>query len=120
VSAEVVPWRPHRGVVLIIEEPKEGDLSDWLQWLHVEHHPQLLDVHGVAGVWMYGATSTWQLHPRLQGDPQYATVVYLDEDVVSTTEALRARLEARWESGAVRPLFAGPLRSMVQWEAWPA
>jgi hypothetical protein len=120
VSPEVVPWRPHRGVVLVIEEPTGGDVPAWSQWLHARHHPELLEVPGVAGVWMFGATTTWELHPRLQGGPQYATVVYLDDDVLSTTGALTPVLEARWASGAARPLFAGPLRSMVRWEAWPA
>ena len=55
----------------------------------------------------------------LQGGGQYATVVYLDADVPATTNALTPFVEERWHSGAVRPLFAGPLRSMIQWEAWP-
>jgi hypothetical protein len=29
-------------------------------------------------------------------------------------------VEERWATGAVRPQFAGPLRTMIQWEAWPA
>jgi hypothetical protein len=45
--------------------------------------------------------------------------VYLDDDVLATTKALSALVEERWRSGAVRPLFAGPLRSMIQWDAWP-
>ncbi|MGH9274119.1 MAG: hypothetical protein ACRDZU_05665 [Acidimicrobiales bacterium] len=120
VSSEVLPWRPHRGVVLIIEEPVGDDVAEWSQWLHAQHHPQLLEVPGVAGVWMHGTTATWTLHPRLQGGAQYATVVYLDADVLATTAALTLVVEERWQSDAVRPLFAGPLRSMIQWEAWPA
>lgn len=119
VSAEVVPWRPHRGVVLVIEAPVGDDPHAWEQWLHDRHHPELLEVAGVAGVWLHGSSSTWTLHPRLQGEPQYATVVYLDDDVAATSTAIAPALEERWASGAVRPLFAGPLRSMIQWEAWP-
>lgn len=119
VSNEVVPWRPHRGVVLLVEEPTVNHPADWLRRLDAEHHPRLLDVPGVAGVWMYGPTATWTLHPRLQGEAQYATVVYLDDDVLATTKELAPLLAERWESGDVRPLFAGPMRSMIQWEAWP-
>lgn len=121
VSDEVVPFRAHRGVVLLVEEPVGGSPpSDWLQWLHAENHPAILDVDGVAGLWMYGDTSTWDLHPNVRGDLQYATVVYLDgDDPLAVTEALRPIVEARWQSGAVRPLFAGPLRTMIQWDAWP-
>ena len=120
ISAEVVPWRAHRGVVVIVEEPTAGaDPSDWLQWIHRDHHPAILEVPGVAGAWMYGSTSSWNLHPRADGPPQYITVVYLDDNPLAVTKALTPLIERRWASGAVRPLFAGPLRTMVQWEAWP-
>lgn len=118
VSAEVVPFRPHRGVVVIVEEPLSDDVGAWLQWLHTEHYPALLSTPGTAGAWMYGSTSTWNLHPVTQGDPQYTTVVYLDDDPLEVTKALTPVLEERWRTGAVRPLFAGPLRTMIQWEAW--
>jgi hypothetical protein len=73
----------------------------------------------VAGAWLYGSTRFWSLHPNCQGEPQYITVVYLDDDPLATTTGLAPLLEQRWRSGAVRPLFAGPLRTMIQWEAWP-
>jgi hypothetical protein len=118
VSAEVVPFRPHRGVVLIVEEPAGNDTASWLQWLHTDHHPALLDTPGTAGAWMYGDTNTWKLRPATQGHPQYTTVIYLDDDPLATTKALRPLIEERWRSGAARPLFAGPLRTMIHWEAW--
>jgi hypothetical protein len=118
ISAEVVSFRPHRGVVVIVEEPAGDDTAGWLRRLHTDHYPALLDVPGVAGAWMYADTTTWKLHPATVGDPQYTTVVYLDDDPLVTTEALRPLVEERWASGAVRPLFAGPLRTMIDWEAW--
>lgn len=120
VSAEVLPWRPHRGVLLLVEERAGRGGSDWLRWLHTDHHPAVLAVPGVAGVWQYGSTRTWQLGPTFSTDPQHVTVVYLDADPRTVTPLLRPLVEQRWTSGAVRPLFAGPLRTMVQWEAWPA
>jgi hypothetical protein len=118
VGAEVVPFRPHRGILLIVEEPMDGRPAEWLQWLHTDHYPAVLDVPGVAGVWMYGSTNTWKLHPATQGDPQYITVIYLDDDPLTVSKVLAPQLQKRWTSGAVRPLFAGPLRTMIQWEAW--
>lgn len=120
ISAEVVPFRPHRGVVLIVEEPVDGRRPDeWLQWLHAEHHPALLATSGTAGAWTFGSSTGWSHLPRgWRTDFQYITVVYLDADPLTTTDALAAVLEDRWRSGAVRPSFAGPLRSMVSWEAW--
>ncbi|SEO49038.1 hypothetical protein [Trujillonella endophytica] len=119
VSAEVVPMRPHRGVLLLVEEPAGDDVDGWLNWLHTDHAPALLDVPGVAGAWTFGSTDFWEQHPHIQGSPQYTTVVYLDEDPLAVTQRLTPLIEQRWASGAVRPLFAGPLRSMVRWDAWP-
>lgn len=120
VSAEILPWRPHRGVLLIVETPAiDVETAGWLQWLHAEHYPALLEAPGVAGAWMYGSTTTWDLPAACQGDAQYVTVVYLDDDPVATTHSLRRLIEERWESGVVQPQFAGPLRTMTQWEAWP-
>ena len=79
---------------------------------------RVLATPGVAGAWMYGTSNTWKLHPATQGDPQYTTVIYLDDDPLATTQALAPLVEERWESDAVRPLFAGPLRTMIEWEAW--
>lgn len=119
VSAEVVPFRPHRGVVVIVEEPVGEDQAEWLQWLHTEHYPALLAIPGTAGAWMYGDTTTWRQDPATQGDPQYTTVIYLDDDPLVTTKALRPLIEERWSLGAVRPLYAAPLRTMIHWDAWP-
>ena len=119
ISPDIVPFRPHRGVVVIVEEPVVDDHSDWLQWLHTTHYPELMEVPGVAGAWMFGATSTWKLGPNFGTSPQSITVVYLDEDPLATTSALTPLIEKRWASGQVRPLFAGPLRTMIDWEAWP-
>jgi hypothetical protein len=119
VSAEVVPFRPHRGIVLIVEEPTDGRCNAWLRWLRAEHYPALLATPGTAGAWTFGSTTAW--NPAPQGwrtDHQYITVVYLDGDPLATTEALAPLIEERWRS-AVRPVFAGPLRTMISWEAWP-
>jgi hypothetical protein len=118
ISAEVVPFRPHRGVLLIVEEPADREIGSWMHWLHTDHHPAVLVTAGVAGVWMYSSTKTWQLHPATQGGPQYTTVIYLDDDPLETTQRLRPLVEERWRTGYVRPLFAGPLRTMIDWEAW--
>ena len=118
VSAEVVPFRPHRGVLVVIEEPVGDDVGAWQKWLHTEHIPAVLQVPGTAGAWMYGTTNTWKLHPATQGDPQFTTVIYLDDDPLAVTKVLRPLIEQRWATGAVRPVYAGPLRTMIQWDVW--
>ena len=119
ISAEVVPFRPHRGILLIVEQPTEGRSDDWLQWLHAEHYPALLAAPGTAGAWTFGSTTAWQMPRDWRTNHQYITVVYLDDDPLTVTDALAPLIEERWRSAAVRPVFAGPLRTMISWEAWP-
>jgi hypothetical protein len=121
ISADVVPFRPHRGVIVIVEEPTTSDssLDEWLVWAHAEHAAQLLDTHGCAGAWMFGSTNTWQTQTRLDVGQQFVTIAYCDDDPVVVTAALAPLLRERWSSGAVRPLLAAPLRSMIRWDAWP-
>jgi hypothetical protein len=118
VSPEVIALRPHRGVLVMIEEPVTG-VDTWLEWLHREHLPELLEVDGVAGAGVYRATDEWALPDRVERDDVLVSVLYLDGDPAATTAAARELVEQRWRTGAVRPRFAGPLRSMIRWEAWP-
>jgi hypothetical protein len=119
ISAEVVPFRPHRGVLLIVEEAAGGRSSQWLEWLHAEHYPALLATPGTAGAWTFSVSNGWRAPRGWRTEPQYITVVYLDADPLATTRALAPLVEERWRSAAVRPVFAGPLRTMINWEAWP-
>jgi hypothetical protein len=56
---------------------------------------------------------------RAQGAPQFVTVVFLDDDPLAVTRELAPLVERRWATSAVRPLFAGPLRTMIRYDAWP-
>lgn len=122
ISPDIVPFRPHRGVVVIVEEPAGDDHAAWASWLqglHTTHYPEVLSVPGVAGAWMFGATTTWKLGAAYGTAPQCISVIYLDEDPLATTAALAPLIEKRWAGGHARPLFAGPLRTMIDWEVWP-
>ena len=66
ISAEVVPFRPHRGVLVVVEEPTGADSGAWEQWLNTDHHPAVLDIPGVAGVWRYRSADNVESAP---GDP---------------------------------------------------
>jgi hypothetical protein len=48
------------------------------------------------------------------------TVLYLDDAVEPTSDRLDPAVRSRWASGAVTAQLAGPFRSMVAHEAWPA
>jgi hypothetical protein len=132
VSGEAIPFRPHRGVYLLVEEPaRGGDTAAWMRWHHRDHVPALLAVDGVAGAYVFRSSTLLGMGPD-QGvrfgvpvwDPgdRIVTVVYLDDDVAATSARLEPVLRTRWTAaaGAVAPELAGPFRSMVTHEAWPA
>jgi hypothetical protein len=117
VSPEVVPFRPNRGVYVIVERQSGHDgLDRWLQWLHTDHLPELLTIPGVAGVWCFATSSLWR-HPAWTEGDHRITICYLDDDPAATGERLGALVQRRWQSGApVRPLMAAPFASMVSWD----
>ena len=106
VGADVLPWRPCRGVYLLLERGESVTL---------EH---LLDVPGVAGAWSYDGSSS--LHPRLAGtEGAHLTVAYLDDDPAVVADSVASVLTDRWSSGEVVPLLAAPFVTVVPW-AWAA
>jgi hypothetical protein len=91
VSAEVVPWRPNRGIYLIVERTHNDDVTE------------LADIDGVAGVWTFSR--------QRQGDgEQHITVCYLDGDPPAVAGEINALLRPE------RPLLAGPFESVNPWD----
>lgn len=106
VGADVLPWRPSRGVYLLLEQ---GPLTTT---------EALVEVPGVAGTWSFEGSSL--LHPRLAGTAgTHLTVAYLDDDPAATARRLADVLAGRWSSGALVPLLAAPFVTVVPW-AWDA
>lgn len=100
VGADVLPWRPARGVYVLVERGEAPAT-------------ELIGVPGVAGAW-------WATGLPLP--PPYATVdlaglqltyCYLDDDPPATAERLRSVLEQRW-SGGPTPLLAAPFHTVVR------
>lgn len=74
VRPAVLPWRPHRGVYLVVSD----DAVD------------VPDVEGVAGVWRYRGG---RFHPRLADTTgRHLTVCYLDAAPVAVAAAITASL----------------------------
>jgi hypothetical protein len=116
VSGEVVAWRPHRGVFLIVDALAPADLfaesAD-------QGFADFLWTPGVAGVWTYRTTDEWNLASVWPEPVQQLTVVYLDAEPMATSQVLEPIVHRRWARGLGYPRFAGPLRTMTTWEAWP-
>jgi hypothetical protein len=105
-GADVIPWRPSRGVDLVLEEGAESPAG-------------LAEVAGVAGIWWHERDT-----PPAPGFPDNAgvqlTYCFLDDDPVVTAERLRRPLEQRWKASGVVPLFAAPFYTLVpfEWERY--
>jgi hypothetical protein len=118
ISSEVVPFRPHRGVYLIVDEPAEPDRPTqdaYLQRRHRHLLPELVSVPGVAGAWSYATTPAIRRAAFTDGDYRM-TLCYLDDEAAAVGERL-GPLMARWEAEEpIRVVLAAPFESMVRWD----
>ncbi len=90
VSADAVPYRPHRGVHVIVERVEQHD-ADYLQWCHTHHATALCALEGVAGVWQFATSPAYKDHVWEPGNRR-VTVCWLDGDV-NETSATAHRLD---------------------------
>jgi hypothetical protein len=102
VSAEAVPYRPNRGVYVVVAEGDEPGVDT----------PGLdigaaLEVPGVAGVWTFRPRDDFAA--RWKTGRRTVTVCWLDGEPLAVAPGLDARL-----SGA--PAFAGPFETVVPWQ----
>jgi hypothetical protein len=119
VSAEVVPFRPNRGIFLIVEQPTDGSrLDTYLRWRHGEHLARLVTTPGVAGAWVFATAARYRRGRHTEGDYRF-TVCYLDGDPGETAGALGPLVAEAWRDAPVTPLLAAPFASLVPW-IWPA
>lgn len=111
-GADVIPWRPTRGVYLILEGGvvEEG---------HVEQGTAspaaLVDVPGVAGIWWHeGGVGT----PPFETDHRglRLTYCYLDDDPVEVADRLRSPLSQRWSEAELVPLLAAPFHTVAPFD----
>lgn len=118
ISPEVVPFRPHAGVYLIVDEPTERDRPTqdaYLQRRHTELLPELVEVPGVAGAWSFATTRAIRRPAFTEGDYRM-TLCYLDDEPAAVGERLRP-LMARWEADEpIQLALAAPFESVVRWD----
>lgn len=101
-GADVIPWRPARGVYLMVEQDARSPAA-------------LLDIPGVAGLWWHRGAA-----PESAGFSDNAgvqlTYCFIDDDPVETAQRLRSPLEQRWAAGDAVPLLAAPFQTLVAFE----
>lgn len=116
ISNEVVPFRPNRGIYLIVEETGEPALQDaYIQRMHTEVLPKLVAVPGVAGALSFGTTPAIRRDTFSPGSYRI-TNCYLDDDPATVGERLAPVLEEIWKDAPVRPVLAAPFESMMIWD----
>jgi hypothetical protein len=116
ISPAVVPFRPHQGIYLIVEEVDDRSGHDaFLQRLHAEILPGLVAVPGVAGAWTFGTTPSIRRPMFTEGDFRM-TVCYLDDHPATVAERLAPLVDRAWASAPASPRLAAPFESMMAWD----
>jgi hypothetical protein len=100
VGADVLPWRPARGVYVLVER---GESSP----------SKLAGVPGVAGTWWGTGLPLKPPYASAPLEGLQLTYCYLDDDPAATGERLRPVLAERW-NGGVTPLLAAPFHTIVR------
>ena len=134
VSADVLPFRPNRGIHLTLSrfvDHHSLDTHERYRWESAELIPALIELPGVAGAWTFSFSHPQQ-HSILPvaGDASLAPsslrirLCYLDDDPIATGDAIRDRTaELDRESSAAgaaaeEVLLSGPLTTIIPWQDW--
>ncbi len=133
VSPEVVPFRPYRGVYMVVEEPDAADAdadadddadddadadAGWdehLRHMGAEIPSGLVEVEGVAGVWTYATAPDLRRRMFTKGRIGL-TVCYLDDDPVAVADRLAPTVNRLWSAAPTRMLLAAPFESIIKWD----
>ena len=133
VSADVVPFRPNRGVAVTVTrlpEPHSSRAHDLFGWQDQVYIPHLLSRTGVAGVWTFSSQST-TLDRGAAGPPGNTTfderatepgeyrvlLAYLDRDPLDHAAAVREDPGPTSPySDAEESILEGVLRAILPWQ----
>jgi hypothetical protein len=111
VSADVVPFRPNRGMQLLIEYAADG--QGGTRWC-ADDVAAVLATDGVAGMWTFTPGSLRL--DRFDTTAASASVLYLDDDPVATAARLEPLHQARWARDGIVPALAAPFSALRPWE----
>jgi hypothetical protein len=123
VSAEAVPYRPNRGVYVVVREgatiPEGGRAAPGATLRGTEGDEGRLDdallaAEGVAGTWTFSTDGRFDRHGWRPGD-KTVTVSYLDAEPLAVAPGLGALVRAQPDQDHRPVLFAGPLETITPW-----
>ena len=110
VTPDVLPFRPNLGMYVVIESLDGRAGTTWA----ADDVDALLAVDGVAGFWHFNPGSLRT--DRFDQSGFSATVIYLDDNPVTTAARLDPLLAARWARDGISPAFAAPFAALRPWE----
>lgn len=127
ISPEALPYRPNRGVFVVVHEPVEPAeperIDEYTEWLDVVHYPDMLEIDGVAGLWTFATHESVAGGAARAPGAQRVTVYYLDDEPLSVVERINERGVQHREagrlpdfSGTMKLLFAGPFETVTPWQ----
>jgi hypothetical protein len=102
IRPESVPFRPHRGVFVTVEDAGARDTES--------HEAAVLAVPGVAGLWSFGPTGRSDSSPWKPGE-RHITVAWLDDDPCTVATQL-----APIERARAGVSFAGSFETITPWQ----
>lgn len=116
ISPEVVPFRPHRGIYLIVEAlPEDVPGQNPGQYPGHDGLEELVAVPGVAGAWRYASSATFR-HPRFSEGDVEMTVCYLDDDPATVAGRIGPVVSRVAAERPTRLELAAPFESMMAWD----
>ena len=119
MSAEAVPYRPHRGVRVIVESlwVMPARLAAHDDWWRDEHVAALCALEGVAGVWRFETSTRFDDHQWRPG-PRRIAMVWIDGDLDATSRELAAlgRIRAEHAAGATVTDMDATLETITPWQ----
>jgi hypothetical protein len=108
VSPDAIPYRPNRGVYVVVREGAEPDEEATLA-------ASMLGTDGVAGVWSFATDDRFDRFVWRPG-PKTITVGYLDVEPVPQAATLGDLVHGAVAGSPRRVLFAGPLETITPWQ----
>jgi hypothetical protein len=117
ISAEAVPYRPHRGVYVTVDAVVDPEgAAEAHRRFHAEYVPAVLEIDGVVGAWTFGTSARYRAHPWDPGNRR-VTVYWLDDEPLDVAAAIAPLEQIRsGEQTAVTTEFAGPLETIYPYE----
>ncbi len=117
LSAEVLPWRPNRGIYLMVDELDDDAEALYRYRTAWERQTAgILATPGVAGLWLFGSDRDFPGVLASKGEGDYAiTIAFLDDDPASVAGALASLANERTRDLPAQALLAAPFESIPLW-----